>query len=48
MWLNKIKLIEGTFLKKSSIGKSFEYTRKRQVAELKCDNCDLLLAVDQP
>jgi len=40
MWLNKIKLIESTFFKKSSIGKSFEYKRKKQVAELKCDNCD--------
>jgi transcription elongation factor Elf1 len=39
MWLNKIKLVEGTFFKKSSIGKSFEYKRKKQVAELKCDNC---------
>jgi hypothetical protein len=40
MWLNKIKLIEGTFFKKSSIGKLFEYKRKKQVAELKCDNCN--------
>ena len=31
MWLNKIKLIESTFFKKSSRGKSFEYKRKKQV-----------------
>ena len=39
MWLDKVKLTESTFFKKSSIGKSFEYKRKKQVAELKCDNC---------
>lgn len=28
------------FLKKVTRGKSFEYKRKKQVAELKCDNCN--------
>ena len=39
MWLNKIKIVEQIFSKKSSVGKSFEYKRKKQVAILKCDNC---------
>lgn len=39
MWLDKIKLVESIFHKKSSGGKSFEYKRKKKVVELKCDNC---------
>jgi hypothetical protein len=37
MWLNNIKFVEGTFFRKSSTGNSYEYRRKKQVAELKCD-----------
>lgn len=40
MWLDKIKLREETFYRKSSKGKEFKYTRKKQIALLKCDNCN--------
>ncbi len=40
MWLNKIKLVESTFTKKSSTGTPFDYKRNKKVAELKCDNCN--------
>lgn len=46
MWLNNIKLIESTFFKKGSNGNSFEYKRKRKVAELKCDNCNSIFDRD--
>jgi transcription elongation factor Elf1 len=40
MWLNEIKIIESTFTKPSSKGKPFIYKRKKQIAVLKCDNCE--------
>lgn len=46
MWLDNIKFVEGTFFRKSSTGNSYEYRRKKQVAELKCDNCDKIFERD--
>jgi hypothetical protein len=46
MWLNEIKIIKRTFVKPSSKGKPFTYTTKKQVAVLKCDNCDSIFDRD--
>lgn len=46
MWLDKIKFVESTFTKNSSIGKPFVYKRKKKVAELKCDNCECVFERD--
>lgn len=46
MWLDEIKIIEGVFVKPSSNGNPFTYKRKKQVAVLKCDNCDVIFDRD--